>query len=871
MLKPSGSYLYAFAVAVPAVVLASGIVLSLNPWLDMSNSPFLLFFGAVMFSSWYGGFRAGGIATVLSALICAYYVIRPSFSLAISFGDGIRTAIFVLEGILVSALFRDLRSAKHRLERSLGSLKVSEERFRAAIENLPDAFAIYDAERRVQYLNAQGSKVAGKTLAEVLNLRDEEIWPSEVTDAYLPLLFRSIETRSPQFDECNINLPTGNITLIVKYVPLLDQEGEIVQILALTSDITSRKKLENDLKEREARIQRLVDSNLLGVIFVDFDGRILEANHAFLEMVGYTEAEVLDGTLQWTTLTPPGYADLDAKVIAEIKQNGECIPFEKEYLHKDGSRVPILIGAALLSETQAQCICYVIDLTERKRTEAALKEANRRAITILESITNGFVSFDREWRYTYVNQAAEKMLNKPKAELIGQNVWELFPDSVGSHFYHGFHRAVAEQTTIYIEDFEPSIKFWTQVYAYPSPEGLSLFFEDVTPRKQAEIALRNSEERLQLAQKAAKAGSWDWDMLAQEIVWGEEYYLVFGLLPYSCEPSIENWLSCIHPEDRDRCNEFLKQSITQQLEIELEYRIIYPNGEIHWINSKGQTFYDEMGIPVRMIGIVQDISDRKSAEIQIRQFNETLEQRVKERTVQLELANQELEAFSYSVSHDLRAPIRHISGFVNLLQKQASADLDAASLRYLQIIQDTTKQAGVLVDDLLAFSRMGRTEMRFKITDMDMLVREVQREINARTNIHCIHWQIEQLPEVQGDPSMLRLVVRNLLENAVKYSQTCPCSEIAIGSIISEPEIVFFVRDNGVGFDMQYVHKLFGVFQRLHNDPQFEGTGIGLANVQRIIHRHGGRTWAEGKINNGATFFFSLPILEKVKDESHEL
>ncbi|PSB62364.1 PAS domain-containing sensor histidine kinase, partial [filamentous cyanobacterium CCP1] len=354
-----------------------------------------------------------------------------------------------------------------------------------------------------------------------------------------------------------------------------------------------------------------------GVIFVDFNGNISEANEAFLEMVGYTQEDLHTGKLDWLQMTPPEYLPQDERVIAEIKQKGACSPFEKEYIRKDGSRIPLLMGAALLPNSDDRCVCFLVDLTERKRAEA-----------------------------------------------------------------------------------------------------------------------------------------------------------------------------------------------------------------------------------------------------EIRQFNETLEQRVQERTAQLEAANKELESFSYSVSHDLRAPLRHISGFVDLLQKHTeSAPLDATSQRYLNIISETAKQAGTLIDNLLTFSRMGRTEMCCTSIDLNLLVQEVKRDLKLDMCDRSIHWQIHPLPEVQADPMLLRIVLHNLLENAVKYTRPRTEATIEIGSMNDDNgrEVIIFVRDNGVGFDMRYAHKLFGVFQRLHKAEQFEGTGIGLANVQRIIHRHGGRVWAEGAVEQGATFYFSLP------------
>jgi PAS domain S-box-containing protein len=236
-----------------------------------------------------------------------------------------------------------------------------------------------------------------------------------------------------------------------------------------------------------------------------------------------------------------------------------------------------------------------------------------------------------------------------------------------------------------------------------------------------------------------------------------------------------------------------------------------------------------------------------------------LEKRVLARTAQLEEANRELESFSYSVSHDLRAPIRHMGGFVDLLRQRIGKDLDATSTHYLQVVASSAKQAGTLVDDLLAFSRMGRAELARQRVNMDALVSEVRKESSSETGSRSIEWRVSPLGEVIGDAAMLRLVWRNLLSNAIKYTRPRHPAVVEVGRIDDPAETAFFVRDNGVGFDMKYVGKLFGVFQRLHSGDEFEGTGIGLANVRRIVMRHGGRTWAEGELDKGSTFYFALP------------
>jgi PAS domain S-box-containing protein len=264
---------------------------------------------------------------------------------------------------------------------------------------------------------------------------------------------------------------------------------------------------------------------------------------------------------------------------------------------------------------------------------------------------------------------------------------------------------------------------------------------------------------------------------------------------------------------------------------------------------------DEHGAVVGFVMTARDMTERKRAEEEIARLNEHLRRHAE----QLAEANRELEAFSYSVSHDLRAPLRHVDGFADLLARHAGPTLDEKGRRYLETIGSSAKSMGQLIDDLLAFSRMGRTELRKTGVELNALVREVLGGLAQESAGRDIDWHIAPLPTVQGDPAMLRVVFTNLLLNAVKYTRPRDRARIEVDVLEDPRENVVFVRDNGVGFDMAYAHKLFGVFQRLHGDGEFEGTGIGLANVRRVVHRHGGRSWAEGAPDAGATFYVSFP------------
>lgn len=309
-----------------------------------------------------------------------------------------------------------------------------------------------------------------------------------------------------------------------------------------------------------------------------------------------------------------------------------------------------------------------------------------------------------------------------------------------------------------------------------------------------------------------------------------------------------------------------REGLIKDYELEIRHR----DGHVTPVLYNAWVYRDEAGDVIGVFA-ARDISERKRAEEEIRKLNEGLERRVRERTAELQATNRELEAFTYSVSHDLRGPLRHIDGFSKLVLEEYSADLPEDARRHLSRIRDGTRRMGMMVDDLLNLTRMGRKELSVQLTRLSSLLDEAIGDLQPEMAGREIEWRIGKLPFVECDPILLKQVFANLLSNALKFTRTRERAVIEVGETTQDGRAVIFVRDNGVGFSMKYVDKLFGVFQRLHRPEDFEGTGIGLATVQRIVHKHGGRVWAEGELNKGATFYFTLEAAESRPGESNAL
>lgn len=388
--------------------------------------------------------------------------------------------------------------------------------------------------------------------------------------------------------------------------------------------------------------------------------------------------------------------------------------------------------------------------------------------------------------------------------------------------------------------------------------GVFLIHRDLKLRARAEGKLRQNEERMRLMIGSIR--DYAIIMLDPEgnvMAWNEGAQRIKG---YATDEIIGQHFSKFYPQESvlEKLPEKILSEAAASGQSENEGWRVRKDGTRFWADVVVAAVRDGAGKLLGFVKVTRDLTERKYAEEHIQKLNTDLQHRAD----LLESTNKELEAFSYSVSHDLRAPLRHIDGFVKLLDKQANGHLDERGRRYLEIITDSAHRMGALIDDLLIFSRMSRAEMHRTKVDSRALVDEVITSLQDEIRDRHIVWKIGTLSQIKADAAMLRQVWVNLISNAVKYSRPRDPAEIEIGCNTENGGAVFYIQDNGVGFDMQYAHKLFGVFQRLHRAEEFEGTGIGLANVQRIVVRHGGRVWAESKTDEGATFYFSLPETE---------
>ncbi|MBI2223646.1 MAG: PAS domain S-box protein [Betaproteobacteria bacterium] len=475
------------------------------------------------------------------------------------------------------------------------------------------------------------------------------------------------------------------------------------------------------------------------------------------------------------------------------------------------------------------------------------------------------------------NAAAERMFGWPTSEAIGQPVAIITPPQ-----HHGLLQPLFEQAargepvgqieSCHLRRDGTCLDTAGTLVAIRDANGESVFSTltlwDITQQKQLERAMQQKAalnelltERLQRALDGSNLALFDVDLNTGEVYLSEAWAAMLGEEPKPIIDTYENLITRVHPEETERVNKQFYDALKGRIPAyDVVHRVMSRTGEWKWIHSRAKVVErDENGRALRLTGVNADITERVRSEQEIARLNQSLEQRVAERTRQLEATNKELEAFSYSVSHDLRAPLRGIDGFSQLLLQKYAGQLDATGSDYLQRIRRAGLRMAELIDDLLQLSRVSRSQIRTEPLDLSRLARSILATLREREPERRVVTDVQDGVELNADPHLLKIVLENLLGNAWKFTGKREEATIRVEAREQDGEMVVFVKDNGAGFDIKYAHKLFGAFQRLHGAAEFEGTGIGLATVQRIINLHGGRIWADSTLGTGATFYFVIP------------
>lgn len=370
--------------------------------------------------------------------------------------------------------------------------------------------------------------------------------------------------------------------------------------------------------------------------------------------------------------------------------------------------------------------------------------------------------------------------------------------------------------------------------------------------------LRESRERLRLAQRAGNIGTWERNLVTGETSWSSELEEMYGFKAGVHTRDVAFWRKFVHPDDVPAMDAAVAGAVRDGTPYFVEFRITRQDSEVRWISARGNLVRDAAGNPQRLVGVTIDITEQKRAAEEIRALNASLEARVAERTRELSNANKELESFSYSVSHDLRSPLRTIDGFSLALLEDCGERLDELGKGHLQRIRSAAQRMGLLIDDLLNLSRVSRAQLSVQTFDLSAVVSAVAQELQATHLERTVDWRVQPQVSATGDARLLKVVMENLLNNAWKFTSKRGAACIEFGVTEKQGSPAYFVKDDGAGFDPAYADRLFGAFQRLHGVADFPGTGIGLATVQRVIRRHGGQVWAESAVGQGATFYFTL-------------
>jgi PAS domain S-box-containing protein len=557
------------------------------------------------------------------------------------------------------------------------------------------------------------------------------------------------------------------------------------------------------------------------------------------------------------------------RIIGELlSDNNSRIVMSNRNYHKNGEVLHCVWYNSVMHDSRGKVVSIlsqVHNVTEQKKTESLLAESEEQYRSLID-ITREGIFINQDDRIVFINPAAMKLFGAGNQEqVLGKSIYGFFhPDQHDlireriKEVLKGETLPMIEQQIVSLDGQTVYVEVAATSFVFNKRPAILVVARDVTDRNRALKELRRNEFLLRIAGNLAQVGGWMVNLPSYKIYWSNQVAAIHEMPP-GFFPLMDNAYDFVAPEYRDKMRELFTDCINSGKPFDTELQVITGKGRRRWVRIIGIAEHDPGGNIINIMGGIQDISDRKDAEEEIKKLNEGLERKVRERTAQLEASNKELEAFSYSVSHDLRAPLRAINGFTRILLEDHASRLDRDGKKICYTVMDNSRKMGQLIDELLAFSQLGRRAIKLSQIDMNRMVASVYKEVTTPGERKKLDFKVEELCPAWGDAGMIRQVWVNLISNAVKFTAPVKGPRIRIYCTKSQDHCTYLAEDNGVGFDMKYAGRIFDVFQRLHSAKNFEGSGVGLAIVQRIIHRHGGSVEARGKAGKGACFSFSLP------------
>ncbi len=796
-------------------------------------------------------------------------------------------------------------SARKRAEHALHAQR----NFLQTVTNtVPVQLAFYDHELICRFANASYARWLGAEPASLIGLHLRDIArPEDFVSAGARL--EAALRGEPQHFEGLRRFPDGHeFYASIEYTPYLENgqvQGLIIQMVDITERKASEDRVQNtnlQLADALQRAQALYNQAPCGYHSLNADGVYESINDTELQWLGYERDEVI-GRLSYREVVLPSRVPLLEDRMERLIREGVLAGAEYEMRRKDGSVFHALLSSAAVRDEQGRFLrsnTTVVDITQRRQAELALRENQRFLQTVTNHVPGVIAYLDAMLRFRFANEEHRRLYGLDPARILGLHISECLPAMVW-HEVQPWYRAALDGQTQHYEAWRTTAdgeEIYIRATLLPDiyeglVQGIIVQIIDITERKRIEERVNQLNDELEMRIRERSMELLESEQRFRLMADNLRDYSIFFLDAQGCitdwtdsaqrmegySPSEmlgQHYTKLLQPDNPDEASNIAAQMLRMAAsrgQHELHTWQTRKDGSRYWAHSILIALRDDSGELRGFSKISRDMTDAKRLDDLMRNINDELENRVVERTEQLLAANKDLESFSYSVSHDLRSPLRHISSFVSLLEEHLADKVDDTTQRYLGTIGNSARHMSQLIDGLLAFSRLGRSAVNVMPVDFTMLVEAVVSQIAHDTEGRVVDWVIApDLPVVQGDALLLREVWANLLGNAFKYTRPRERARIEVGwSVDPAVGYTFYVKDNGVGFDTKYAQKLFGVFQRLHRASEFEGTGIGLALTRRILERHGGSIWAESQQGEGSTFHFSLPFEGcSPSDSSHD-